>query len=88
MSDIDLLQSEIDFFNQRRSALLAEHRGKYAVVKNQEVHGIFDSEENAYAAGLEKLGIVPFLIAFIGDQDEPPVIDNPALRLGLLHVGA
>ena len=88
MSDVDVLQPEIEYFNQRRPALLGEHRGKYAVIKNQTVHGIFDNEENAYAAGLEKLGIVPFLIALIGDEDEPPVFDNPALRLGLLHVGA
>lgn len=56
------LQTELDYFEERRDELCREHLGKVAVVKGREVHGFFDSEMEAYEAGVERFGIEPFMI--------------------------
>lgn len=83
MTDLDLLQLELEFFRQKKAELLADHEGKFALVKNKEIVGIFDTEENAYAFGITKFGNVPFLIALINSEE--PVARMPALTLGLLR---
>lgn len=63
--------------------LLEQSRGKFALVKSENLIGIFDSDQDAYKAGLEKFGSVPFLIVRIDDSTENAWI--PALTLGLLN---
>lgn len=77
------LKEEQAFFNANRAKWLAEHKGKFALIKGSTLIGTFDTPENAYVAGVQKFGNVPFLIKQI--LEEEPVVHLPALTLGLLR---
>lgn len=77
------LEQEETYFAEHRARLLAEHPGKFALIKGSEFIDTFDSEENAYVAGLQRFGNTPFLVKQILPED--PVAHLPALSLGLIR---
>jgi hypothetical protein len=77
------LQTEQAFFEKNRSQLLKEHRGKYALIKGEVLVGTFDTAENAYIAGVQRFGNVPFLIKQVVEEERE--IYLPAMTLGLLR---
>ena len=76
------LETELKYFNDHREKWLVDHKGKYALVKGQELVGTFDTAENAYVEGVRRFGNTAFLVKQI--LDEEPVVHVPALTLGLL----
>jgi hypothetical protein len=52
------LQKEFDYFLEQQDELVKEHRGKFVVIKNQRVLGVYDSELEAVVetSKSEKLG--------------------------------
>ncbi len=66
-----ILQQELDFFERHRLDLLARAPGKYALVKECEVLGIYDSELEAIRAGYAQLGNDAFLVKHIVEADIP-----------------
>lgn len=77
------LEQELAFFDHHRAHLVAEHMGKYALIKEAVLVGTFDSAEAAYVEGLRQFGNVPFLVKQVLPED--PVVHLPALSLGLLR---
>ena len=77
------LEIEIRYFEANLENWLKDHQGKFALVKGEELIGTFDNPENAYIAGVQKFGNVPFLIRRITGQDT--TVHLPALTLGLLR---
>ena len=77
------LQEELEFFGANRDKLLVEHQGKFALIKGSELIGTFDTEENAYEAGVARFGNNPFLIKQVLETE--PSVRFPALSLGLLR---
>jgi hypothetical protein len=65
-----------------KDKLLTESKGKFALIKAGTLVGIFDTDVDAYKAGLLKLGNVPFLIVQVLEQNPHPWI--PIVQLGLL----
>jgi len=53
------------------------------LVKAKNLHGVYDTQEAAYAEGVVTFGIEPFLIKQILPEDE--VHHLPAYHLGLMH---
>lgn len=84
-SELSSLSEELAYFNERLAHLLKEHPGKFALVKGRQLVGTFDSADNAYVAGVEKFGVVPFLVREITESDRE--LRAPALCLGLLSAG-
>lgn len=62
------LETEIATYDRVRSALERDHAGKFALVHENGVAGIFDSELDAYKSGLQRFGLLPFLIREIGEK--------------------
>lgn len=60
------IETEIKYFNAHREEWIALYEGKYALVKDENLLGTFDTEQAAYEAGVEKLGNEPMLIKKIG----------------------
>ncbi len=60
-----------------------EHPGKYAVVKGDSLAGVFDTIEEALAAGVRAFGLTSFLVRQLGQP--PEQISVPALSMGLLR---
>ena len=65
------LETELRYFNQRRSELMRDASGKFALVKGEKLIGIFDSENAAIRHGYEALGNVSFLVKRITEVDIP-----------------
>ncbi len=64
-----VLQAEINFdaYEARHQAKLEpEHNGKVALMRNEEVVGIYDDCEAAFAAGVERFGRGEFSFQEIG----------------------
>lgn len=56
------LERELAVYNEHLMDLLPANEGKYFVVKAEDVLGVFDSLDQALAAGYEKYGDVDFLV--------------------------
>lgn len=84
MAEIDPeLLKDYKFFQSIKEDLLTKHNGKVALVKNEELIGVYDTTEAAYAEGIKRFGNVPLLIARI--QAEESIVQIPSLQLGLLN---
>ena len=78
----DVLTVEQAFYKESREALLKDHPGKWALIVERKLVGIFDSPDTAYAEGLKAVGNVPMLVIQI--LPEQPTVRFPALQLGLV----
>ena len=74
---------EIERYNELLPELLASSKGKFVVIKGRELLGIFDSNDDAYEAGLESYGLSGFMLRPV--RETQPVVSIPALQLGILH---
>lgn len=77
------LDVELAFFEESRRDWLNQHRGKFAVVKDETLLGFYDTPELALQAGLREWGHTSFLIKPVLPSD--PVEQIPALVHGLIH---
>ena len=65
------LEAELKFFAEHRAALVREARGKYALVKGEQLGGIYEDRNEAIRAGYERFGNEPFLVKEILEVDIP-----------------
>ncbi len=77
------LKREYAHYLTIKSNLLSQSTGKFALIKGEELVGIFDTDADAYRAGLGKFGNVPFLVVHVQEGEEKSWI--PVLQLGLLR---
>lgn len=70
MSDLDDIASEIAYFKAHRADLLRIYRGQYVLIKEESVFGGFPSAEAAYKEGLQRFGIVPFLVQEVTEHEK------------------
>jgi hypothetical protein len=82
MPEENPLQKEYNYYESIKSELLGKSKGKFALIKGEELVGTFDTDQDAYKAGLLKYGNTPFLIVHITEVDEKGWV--PILELGLL----
>jgi len=79
----EVLHVELAYFERIKPDLLQHHRGKFALIKGEELVGTFTKRDEAYEAGVKKFGNVPMLIREIVPQE--PTQQIPALTHGLLN---
>jgi hypothetical protein len=77
------LETELAFFEAHRVEWIEHHEGKFALIRHEVLHGVCDTYEAAYAAGVQEWGNVPFLVKQILREDL--VEESPALVYGLLN---
>ena len=56
------LQSLFDYYLQNQQQLVGQYNGKYLVIKDNSVVGVYDNEQDAYFDSEEKYGLGNFLI--------------------------
>lgn len=76
------LEQERKYFEANRGDWERVHLGKFALVKDQELIGVFDDAATAVAEGSKRFDAAPYLVRRIGDREE---VDIPALTLGVLQ---
>jgi hypothetical protein len=69
MKDQFALQTELDYFQKNKHMYLKFYKGQFLLIKGVNFAGSFTTEAEAYKAGLEKFGNVPFLIKQVLDDD-------------------
>jgi hypothetical protein len=72
-----VLETEIAAYNELLPALLERGEGKFVVIAGQTLVGIFDSNDAGYSAGLEAVGLAPFLLRKI--QRTQPIAFLPTI---------
>lgn len=71
------LEAETEFFNRHRQKWIDEgHEGEWAVVRAEELVGLFPSLRDAYEAGKEACGSDEFLVKEIRGTDRIETIQR------------
>lgn len=78
-----MLDTERAAYAQHVAEWTRTYPGKFAVVKGDTLAGVFDTLDDALAAGARSYGLASFLVRQIGQTPENVCI--PALTLGLLR---
>jgi hypothetical protein len=65
-----VLSTELATFAGMKSELLANSRGKYALIRGQELAGTYDTEGDAISEGYRRFGNVPFLVKEIVEVEK------------------
>jgi hypothetical protein len=78
----DLLKQEWRTFQRERNRLLDEgHKGRFALVKGDDVVGVYPDEDAALAAGYARFGVVCFMVKqILAEEDEPIYRVHPLSR--------
>lgn len=56
------LNKEYEFYKQHRNELLESHRGKFLIIKDQKLVGVYETEAEAYQAAIKKYELGTFLL--------------------------
>lgn len=67
----DTLSRELTAYEANLETLLAAHEGKYVLLHNEEVLGVFDNQMDAINWGYKELGNIPFLVKHVSKLDTP-----------------
>ena len=78
-----MLETEREFFDKIHSQLLADHPGKFVLIKGGDLIGTFATIEEAVTEGARRFGLEPFLVRQVLQAAENDV-NIPALELGIL----
>jgi hypothetical protein len=58
----DLLSRELAVYDQNHVRLLGEAAGRWVVVADQNIQGVWDTYEDALKHGYDTFGLAPFLV--------------------------
>lgn len=56
------LQRQLDYFKSNQDELIKKYEGKFLVIKDQEVRGVYSTEMEAYTNAKNKFELGTFLI--------------------------
>jgi hypothetical protein len=70
-SRIPLLEKELETYKDHKKELLATAEGKYVLIKNNMILGIFDTWDEAIHEAYRRLGDVPFMVQQITETEVP-----------------
>ncbi|MDY7010649.1 MAG: hypothetical protein SVV80_07840 [Planctomycetota bacterium] len=65
------LEQELRTYEDHKADLLSKARGKFALIKDQEVCDVFETRNDAVRQGYERFGNVPFLVKEILEIETP-----------------
>jgi hypothetical protein len=78
-----MIDTELQYFNENLPEWLKSQSGKFALIKNRELIGFYNTFEEALTEGARRFGLQDFLVrAVLPFQDK---ISIPAYTLGLIH---
>jgi len=81
-----MLDKERKYFEAHRGEWLKQHLGKFALVKGEELLGVFDTQQKALIEGARRFGIDGFLVRQVEESEQ--VVYIPALTLGILRANS
>jgi len=66
-----ILDTELKTYEQNRDHLIGTAEGKFVLIRNNPVIGVYDSKMDAIAEGYRQFGNVPFLVKQILKVEAP-----------------
>jgi hypothetical protein len=78
-----MLDKERKYFEKHRAEWLKQHPSKFVLVKDEELIGIFDTQQEALVEGARRFGSDSFLVRQVEESEQ--LIYIPALTLGILR---
>jgi hypothetical protein len=66
-----MLQQEQETFEAHRADLVATSAGKFALIHDEEIVAVFDTQADAIDLGYQRFGNAPFLVKEIAAVDAP-----------------
>ncbi len=66
-----VLDTELKTYEKNRDHLLGTAEGKFVLIRNDQVVGVYDSKMDAIAQGYQQFGNVPFLVKQIVKVEVP-----------------
>jgi hypothetical protein len=78
-----MFEKELRYYKTHKDELLKSHPNKFLVIKGDRLLGPYNTDKDAYEAGLQEFGNVPFLIKKVTKEEE--IIRFPALVLGVVN---
>ncbi len=66
---MESLKNEFTYYKEHQSDLVAKYKGKFIVIKDQEVKGVYDSEIEAYQDASQKYALGTFLIQVVEEGE-------------------
>ena len=66
-----ILETDLKTYEQNRDHLLGTAEGKFVLIRDSQVIGIYDAKMDAIAAGYQQFGNVPFLVKQIVKVETP-----------------
>lgn len=82
-----MLEKERKFFDRKKAELIDEHLGKFVLIKENELVGVFNTIEETLSEGARRFGLSPFLVRQVNNSVENE-INIPALSLGILNANS
>lgn len=62
---MESLQKEFDFYKAHQAELVSEYNGKYLVIKDQAVVGVYGTREEAIQESMEQYALGTFLVQYV-----------------------
>lgn len=66
-----ILDIELKTYDQQRGHLLGTAEGKFVLIRNDQIVGVYDTKTDAIAEGYRRFGNVPFLVKQIIKVEAP-----------------
>jgi len=67
----EILKKELQTFEAQKNELIGKSKGKFALVKDDQVVDVFDTKSDAIRQGYERFGNVAFLVKQVIEVDIP-----------------
>jgi hypothetical protein len=79
----NMLDKEREYFETHRAEWLKKYPGKFVLVKDEELIGAFNTQQEALIEGARRFGTASFLVRQVEQSEQ--VVYIPALTLGILR---
>jgi len=81
-----MLEKERKYFEQNCIEWFKQNPGKFVLVKNEELIGFFNTQQDALIEGARRFGTESFLVRQVEESEQ--LIYIPALTLGILRANS
>ena len=78
---LELLKEELRTYEARKSELVTRSKGKFVLIKDDQVVDVFETQGDAIRQGYERFGNVPFLVKQIVEVETPQNFISPHLGI-------
>ncbi|MBS3141587.1 hypothetical protein J4405_05605 [Candidatus Woesearchaeota archaeon] len=79
----NIFLKELETYEKNKQRLLKDSRGKFVLIKGEEIINVFDTYSDAVKVGIDKFGNTPFLVKQILEVDQPQNFTSNLIRVDI-----